>query len=91
MRLSTALLIALVMAAPAAAQAGERRRIHHPPVQDEPQYRSEAERRAGIWRRGEPDEDTPYGPYYQTQEQSMQSMYDVSVGRRGNIEEYWWR
>ena len=96
MRLSAALLLALVMAAPVAAQAGERRRAYHPPVQDrslqdEPQYRSEAERRAGIWRRGEPDNDTPYGPRYQTQEQEQQSMYDFSLGRRGNIKEYWWR
>ncbi|MFJ5488808.1 hypothetical protein ACIKTA_14950, partial [Hansschlegelia beijingensis] len=36
-------------------------------------------------------DDLPYGPIYQTQEQELQSRYDVSAGRRGNIKEYWWR
>jgi hypothetical protein len=95
MRLSAALLFALVMALPSVAQAGERRRVYREPAYDQPQYRSEAERRAGIWRRNgervEGRDDTPYGPRYQTQEQVQQSMYDFSLGRRGNIKEYWWR
>ena len=66
-----------------ANHAAERRRSHlatRPAAPRRYVYRDDAEA-----------DDLPYGPIYQTQEQELQSRYDVSAGRRGNIKEYWWR
>ncbi len=66
-----------------ANHAAERRRSRpatRPAAPERYVYRDDAE-----------EDDTPYGPIYQTQEQELQSRYDVSAGRRGNIKEYWWR
>ncbi|HEY0291505.1 MAG TPA: hypothetical protein VGC51_04065 [Hansschlegelia sp.] len=102
MRLSAILLLATVMALPAAASAKERRshcRCDAAAVErvgPRDARRREVERRAWVMRHrdrsyADIDPDTPYGPIYQSQEQSMQSRYDFSAGQKANIKEYWWR
>lgn len=88
----------ILMCMPSLAQAGERRsqasaqRWQHQRTAAEERRRERAERRAyDAVRQPEVSDDTPYGPIYQTQEQDMRSRYDVSIGKRGNIKEYWWR
>jgi|GEM_PF-5208444 len=66
-----------------ASHAAERRRSHLAARRHAP--------RTYVYRDDEEADDTPYGPMYQSPEQELQSRYDVSAGRRGNIKEYWWR
>lgn len=37
------------------------------------------------------EDDRPYGPMYQPQDQVRQSIYDVNAGKKGNIDEYYYR